>query len=95
MIPSNLLCDVKAYLDVTWSETDGKIMDMIQSGIAYLNSKLGRPADYTASGFARTLLFEYVRYMRDSALDVFEVNYRHMILAMQNEVLNEAVQTEA
>ena len=27
---------------------------------------------------------EYVRYARDGALDVFENNYQHLILAMQN-----------
>ena len=31
------------------------------------------------------MLFEYVRYARDSALDVFENNYTSMILAMQHE----------
>ena len=33
----------------------------------------------------RTLLMEYVRYARDSALDVFESNYLSMLLGMQNE----------
>lgn len=41
--------------------------------------------DYTAEGFPRILLFEYVRYARDEALDVFENNYLSMLLAMQNE----------
>ena len=31
------------------------------------------------------LLMEYVRYARDSALDVYENNYTNMILSMQNE----------
>ena len=30
---------------------------------------------------------EYARYMRDSALDVFENNYREMLLGMQTERL--------
>ena len=42
-------------------------------------------ADYTADGMPRTLLMEYVRYARDSALDVFESNYLSMLLGMQNE----------
>ena len=29
---------------------------------------------------------DYVRYMRDGALDIFEANYLSLILAMQNEV---------
>ena len=28
---------------------------------------------------------EYVRYARDSALEVFETNYQSLILTMQNE----------
>lgn len=79
--------DVKATLDVTWNDEalDRKIQNFIRSGIMYLNGKLGAEADYEADGYPRTLLFEYVRYARDGALDVFENNYLSMILAMQNQ----------
>ena len=82
-----LLADVENYLNITWQNTDidNKISNLIASASTYLDSKLGSAADYTADGLPRTLLFEYVRYARDSALDVFETNYRSMILAMQNE----------
>lgn len=82
-----LLNDIKNYLDVTWQDTatDNKIRNLIALGIFYLNSKRGTPGDYEAPGYPRQLLFEYVRYSRDSALDVFEQNYRSLILAMQNE----------
>ena len=86
-LPPGLLDDVKNYLNITWSDeaTDAKISGLIASGAMYLNSKYGEEADYTADGLPRTLLFEYVRYARDSALDVFENNYQPMILGMQNE----------
>ena len=86
-LPPGLLDDVKNYLNITWSDeaTDAKISGLIASGAMYLNSKYGEEADYTAVGSPRTLLFEYVRYARDSALDVFENNYQPMILGMQNE----------
>lgn len=86
-IPPALLTDVENYLNITWqdTDTDNKISNLIASASAYLDSKRGSAADYTADGLPRTLLFEYVRYARDSALDVFETNYRSMILAMQNE----------
>lgn len=86
-IPTELLADVENYLNITWhdTDTDNKISNLIASASTYLDSKLGSAADYTADGLPRTLLFEYVRYARDSALDVFETNYRSMILAMQNE----------
>ena len=86
-LPEGLLSDVKNYLNITWDDeaTDAKISGLIASGMMYLDGKYGEAADYTADGMPRTLLFEYVRYMRDSALDVFESNYLSLILDMQTE----------
>lgn len=88
-LPEGLLSDVKNYLNITWDDeaTDKKIAGLIASGIVYLNLKYGAEADYTADGMPRTLLMEYVRYARDSALDVFETNYQALLLGMQNERL--------
>ena len=82
-----LLTDAKAYLDITWEDdvTNRKIRNFITQGMFFINDKLGAEGDYLYDGFPRTLLFEYVRYARDGALDVFETNYRSMILAMQND----------
>ena len=84
-----LLADVKNYLNITWDDqaTDRKISDLIRAGISFLDLKRGEPADYTAAGLPRTLLFDFVRYARDDALDVFENNYLSMIVAMRNESL--------
>lgn len=86
-IPAELLSDVKNYLDITWDDeaADKKISGLIASGTQYLDKKLGATGNYLGDGMPRTLLMEYVRYARDSALDVFENNYRSLILAMQNE----------
>lgn len=86
-LPEGLLSDVKNYLDVTWDDeaTDRKYGGLIAGGMMYLNKKLGAEGDYVSDGLPRTLLFEYVRYARDSALDVFENNYQSMILDMQND----------
>lgn len=85
-LPDGLLEDVKAYLDVTWEDeaTDRKLTGFIHSGILYLDDKAGEHIDYLWPCDGRTLLMEYVRYARDGALDVFENNYQHLILAMQN-----------
>lgn len=82
-----LLADVKNHVDITWEDddTDKKIRELISQGMVYINGKYGTTADYAAPGLPRTLLMEYVRYARDSALDVFENNYMSMILAMQHE----------
>lgn len=82
-----LLAAVKNYLQITWTDedTDTRIGELIDAGEAYIQNKLGDRSDFTGSGYPRTLLFEYVRYARDGALDVFENNYRAMILAMGHE----------
>lgn len=82
-----LLSDVKLHLGITWSDsgTDSNVENAISSGKSYLDDKLGGPADYMSAGEPRTLLFEYVRYFINGALDVFEANYRHRLIAMQNK----------
>lgn len=84
---NQLLADLKLSLQITWydDDTDRSVLTWMDNGVAYLNSKLGEAGDYASPGFPRTLLFEYVRYARDAALDVFENNYLSLILAMQNE----------
>ena len=92
-----LLAAVKTYLQITWTdtETDARITELIRAGKAYLDQKLQNDPDYMESGLPRTLLFEYVRYGRDGAMDVFENNYRAMILTAQHERMVEAyVNTE-
>lgn len=87
-LPDGLFEDVRNYCDITWEDagTDRKLLTLIGNGIAYLDGKRGEPADYTADGLPRQLLLDYVRYGRAEALEVFENNYRSVILAMQHEV---------
>lgn len=82
-----LLAAVKNYLHITWTdtETDARITEIIREGQTYLDKKRGEPGDYTVPGYPRALLLDYARYARDEALDVFELNFRPQILAMQNE----------
>lgn len=88
-IPATLLADVKNYLGITWSDedTDKKVRGLIASGEVYLDTKRGAPADYEEDGLPRTLLLDYCRYMRDNALDVFESNYKALLLTMRHERL--------
>lgn len=86
-ISEQLLTDIKLDMGITWKDeaTETKVCRLIAAGMVYLNKKLGAEADYEIDGDPRTLLFEYVRYSRDAALDVFENNYRSLLLSMQNE----------
>lgn len=88
-VTPELLADVENYLNITWKDqaTDDKIRGLIASGTVYLNSKGSGTLDYDADGEPRTLLFEYVRYARDEALDVFENNYCSRLVALRNESL--------
>lgn len=80
-----LLAAVKTALNVFWDDEDERYLEYIRAGVAYLDKKRGAPGDYTVPGYPRSLLFDYVRYARDGASDVFESNYRAGILAMQHE----------
>lgn len=86
-VSADLLTDVKNYLDITWSDeaTDSKVRGFIAAGMDYLDRRAGGGQDYAVDGTARTLLMEFCRYFRDSALDVFENNYRSMLLALRHE----------
>ena len=85
-VDPKLLEAIKADQGVTWSDamTDSRFHTHITTGMAYLDEQLGEAGDYSAPGDARALLFEYVRYARAGALDVFEHNFRHTILRAQN-----------
>lgn len=82
-----LLDDVKNYLDITWSDdaTDRKISGIISNGMYYLRLKGGQELDFQDNPLANQLLKDYCRYARDNALDVFENNYKALILALKNE----------
>lgn len=77
---------MKNFLDITWEDpdTDKKAAGWTRAGITYLNGKAGEELEYPFGGDDWTLLMEYARYARDAALDVFENNYRSLILALQN-----------
>ncbi len=92
-LPAGLLADVENYLQIPAADEviDQRISGLIAAGMRYLDGKLGIRADYTEDGDARTLLMEYVRYARDGAMDVFEANYTHLILAAQNAIKIEVI----
>lgn len=86
-VSAALLSTVKLWCNITWSDeaTDAKVSDLIASGEAYIDGKLGAAGDYDTPGEPLTLLKEYVRYGLSDALDVYETNYLNRLLAMQHE----------
>lgn len=87
VIAPELLADLKADQGVSWSDpdTDSSFRTHAGNGMARIDRLLGEPGDYLTPGDARMLLFEYVRYGRAGALDVWEHNYQHDIIAAQND----------
>lgn len=86
-VSEKLLGAVKNYLNITWDDeaTDAKISGLIAAGREYLDNKIGDTGDYETAGMRQMLLFDFVRYARDSALDVFENNYLALLLGQQNQ----------
>ncbi len=87
MLPEGLLEDVKNYLDITWKDCAGdeKLSGIISRGMKYINSVAGAELDYMEEDKPRELLFDYCRYTRSNALDEFQLNYQHELLALQIE----------
>ena len=79
------LSAVKLWCTITSSAEAPEVSDLIASGAAYIDGKLGAAGDYDTPGEPLTLLKEYVRYGLSDALDVFETNYLNRLLAMQHE----------
>ncbi len=80
-----LLDEVKNYLDITWidTQTDLKIAGIIERGKKYLNKVAGKELDFDAEDKPKELLFDYCRYVRSNALEAFQQNYLHELIALQ------------
>ena len=81
-----LLTDVKNYLDITWNDehTDTKISGIINRGKSYLQDIAGSfSIDFAVECNARSLLFDYCRYARSNALEMFEINFRSQLIGLR------------
>ena len=74
---------VKNYLKITWDDEDTNLQEIIDQGEAYLNELTGAELDYTQKGLARSLLFDYCRYVYNNASEYFEENFAKEILRLQ------------
>lgn len=82
---TKLLADVKNYLDITWEDEAGdlKLSGIIARGIKYINNVAGADLDYSIEDKPRELLYDYCRYVRSNALEMFQQNYLHELLSLQ------------
>lgn len=84
---TELIDDVKNYLDITWGDedTDKKLNGIIERGKSYLKEISGSSSalDFDSEGLSRSLLFDYCRYARSNALEVFEKNFISDLLKLR------------
>lgn len=92
----SLLSEVKNYLDITWddNQTDQKLNGIIERGKKYLNKVAGKELDFEEEDKPKELLFDYCRYVRSNALEMFQQNYLHELLSLQIESEVEAYEAE-
>jgi len=90
-MPEGLLEAIKAYLHITWEDTNTEIniTGMINRGMARLQTIAGVSLDFTIEDDARALLFDYVRYANSQALEVWETNFASELMALHiNSLIN-------
>lgn len=82
VLPTGMLDAVKAYLNITWqdTDTDGKITGYINRGMARLQKIAGASLDFTDEDQPRALLLDYCRYANAQALEMFEQNFAAELL---------------
>ncbi len=80
-----MLQDVKSYLNITYADecTDNMLESAIKRGKKILNDYGGTELDYEEEGLPRQLLFDYCRYVRSHAEEMFEQNFMHDLIALR------------
>lgn len=91
-----LLDEIKNYLDITWQDgqTELKLKGIIERGKKYLNRVAGKELDFDVEDKPKELLFDYCRYVRSNALEMFQQNYLHELLTLQIESEVDAYEAE-
>lgn len=79
------MSDVRNYLDITYEdeETDKKLVGIIERGMAYLDNVAGNKQNYGVEALPRALLFDYCRYTRNNAMELFEKNFSSDLITLR------------
>jgi hypothetical protein len=89
-----MLESLKNYLNISYEDdaTDVMLTGAIERGKKVLNDYAGVELDYEEEGLPRQLLFDYCRYVRSHAAEMFEKNFQHDFIALREmaEVQNYA-----
>jgi hypothetical protein len=87
-----LLPYLKAELKITWTDEDTDLVRLLERGKAVINRLLGSDTiDYlTSECEERELLFDYVRYARNNAIEYWRENHRDQITSLSLQYSAEA-----
>lgn len=85
MSAESMLYDVRNYLDITYKDedTDRKLLGIIRRGMDYLDQVAEEAQDYEKEGIPRALLFDYCRYARNNAAELFEQNFKSELITLR------------
>ena len=91
--PEELMSDVKDYLNISYDDeqTDRLLLSALARGMNIIDDYAGSPMDYSQEGAAKQLLFDYCRYVRSQATEMFEINYRHELNALRENAETEVL----
>lgn len=88
-----MLGELKAYLNIAYEDamSDQALAGMVKRGKAMLDDYAGEKQDYETEGLPRQLLFDYCRYARSHALEMFSVNFGRELITLREKAELEAV----
>jgi hypothetical protein len=80
-----MLESLKNYLNISYDDeaTDKMLTGAIERGKKFLNDYAGVELDYEEEGLPRQLLFDYCRYVRSHAAEMFETNFKHDLITLR------------
>lgn len=82
---AELFNDLKDYLNISYADeqTDRALKTALERGKKVLEDYAGTELNFDEEGAARQLLLDYCRYVRSQATEMFEVNYKHDLIALR------------
>ena len=80
-----LLDEVKRYLNISYEDkdTDQVLTGAIARGKVIVDDYAGVQQDYESEGLPKQLLFDYCRYVRSHAAEMFEINFRRDLISLR------------
>lgn len=81
-----LIDDALDYLQITWEDQTlrRKLEGGLERGKVLLEEYAGETLNFDVPGTPQALLFDYLRYVRSDATEMFEINYQRDLMRLRN-----------